>query len=227
MTTQFHSWTVTQNFGVSTAYGGAAGIFNFRLHASDPVPGSLPESRPFTINAPTANVRHVRRRVPDSPSIEVTPQPALISGLHRTRLRTEFNLRFVGAGGGPGVDLAASASTASDFSTTGSLHFIGQTLSAQEMLGEGMIIDGGITPPNSTTVYGIQILLINSPTTIVGGLASFAQRLERAISQASTNDLSSALGAFLRPSTIWAIVATEAHGLSVGLTLFGGLFSVH
>lgn len=225
--TEFRRWNVTQTFGASATCIASGGVFNYRLTAADPITSTLPPSRHFFVRAPSVNLQYSRRHLVDSPHYEIVSEPSFIYGKQRPRLSTVFDLIFAGAGGGPGIEVACNISTERHFSTTSNLHFLSPSLSAHQMRGPGVIIDGGFNDsPYGHNVVGMQILLIATPSEIFGGIVSLGRRLERVISAARSEGAFSAILETIRPSTMWAIVATEATGLSVGLTLFGGVFTV-
>ncbi|MGV8073130.1 MAG: hypothetical protein AB2L11_01015 [Syntrophobacteraceae bacterium] len=228
LNTQFRSWTVQGNFGGSVTWGGSVGLFNYRLTASQPVPGTEPHGHPFTVAAPSMARGNIRQRVPGSPSTEVTPHTPIISGTTSPTLRTTFGLFFGGAGGGPGIPVGGTFSTPRDPSTSCRLAFFGPSRSANDLRSTGAVVEGGITLPYSSTTAGVQILLINFPTELMGGTIAFARNLQSALAGRSWNvpDIFGFFGSFATPDSSIAVIGGLGRGVAAGLTVYGGGFRV-
>jgi hypothetical protein len=226
--TQFRNWTVQGNFGGSITVGASAGLFNYQLRASNPVPGTEPRGQPFNIPAPVMTRTNVRQSVPGGPSSELAPHATMISGMTNPQLRTSFSLTFVGGGGGPGIPIGGTYSTSRDPSSSCPLAFFGPSKSAMELSSAGVVVDGGITIPNTSNTVGVQVLLLNFPTEIVGGTATFARNLRTALEGRHWNipDIVGFFRSMVTPQTVIAAIGGFGHGLAAGLTVYGGGFRV-
>jgi hypothetical protein len=226
--TQFRNWTVQGNFGGSATWGASVGLFNYRLTASNPVPGTTPQGHPFTVAAPSMGQANVRQRVAGSPSTEVLPRTPIISGMTSPQLRTTFSLTFAGAGGGPGIPIGGTFSTSNDPSSRCPLVFARQSRSAMDLRSTGVVVDGGIPIPTTSSTVGVQILLINFPTEIMGGTIAFARHLETSLQGRgwSLPDIYRFFTSLVTPDSAVAVLGGFGHGLTAGLTVYGGGFRV-
>lgn len=222
MSTQFRNWRVVPRLGGSIDVGVGAGAFHFRLESSNPVRGTSPERQPFTVNAPTAAPRYVRQHVPGGPGSEVVAQPRRVSGLTSPRLDTRFGLSFAGAGAGPGVSIAGISSP-SDPSSTGTLLFSGMSRAAQNFIGEGFILEGGISDQTLTTA-GFQVIVLDCAWSLIGGSDQLVRRIQAY--RSSPGGLVPFIREVIGPRAAITAVAGIGTGFSVGLTLYTGVFMV-
>ena len=234
LATHYRDWTVVPRWSVSGGLAVAAGYYSYRLEGSRPClpPSGAPPGRvPFTdrhteplrdvLPAPTANVRYTRQTVAYGQAAVAPhePFPDVTSPFQR------YFMTFVAAGPSAGIP-SASTSTTRDPSFGGRVHYLDVGTepgrSAAEFRGEGFVLDGSF---GGGEVTSGQILFLDWPNTIVGGLAHFASRLQHAIE--SGQSLAQIANHYiLRPTSAVAVVGGYSSGWAAGVTLYLGRFFV-
>jgi hypothetical protein len=232
LATQFNRWQVLGEAGASGELRISAGVFRYRLLASDPVRGTGPARVPGYRPAQTHTVRYERAPVLGGSSAAVIPRPRDVPGYSSSPLRTSFALTFAGAGTGPGVPVEGSFSLPSDYASAGAVHFVGASRSAQQFRGLGFIIEAAGTAPSSVRSGAVQILVLSLPQEMVvgalGGAVYLAHRIESALTREGdgTRDWARLLWGIVGPEVAIAMVRGAGRGLTAGITLYLGVFGV-
>ena len=232
MTTAYQEWTVTPTSGRSSGIGPLAMTrCHFWLDGRSPVglpripsPRTEPVRRFAT--APAMGRHYEWAPAARGHGLDAVPRPGLVTEpLIAQHMR--YHLDFGGAGVSGGLPVSAAISTSADTSYGGALHFFstgaGHYRCAAEMSGEGVLLDGSFGVGQVTSG---QIVLINYPVTIFGGLASFVRRLDRAAQAGNAVGFWSGLLAYVTPETGLAFVAGYSAGASVGITAYAGEYII-
>lgn len=241
LTTHYQDWTITPRRSVSAGTVVSVGYFDYWLDGRRPYrppspspsqhhAGRVPFTDPHTdpvrdFNpAPTANVRYTRT-VASYGQAAVAPRPESLPELVLPHQR--FSLHFVAGGPGAGIRASGSFSTSSDPSYSGRLHYLnvgevpGRT--ASEFGGDGCVLD---VSAGFQEVLSAQIVGLDWPHEMGGGLAHMVRRLEHAIETGETLP-EIAVRYLFRPTSAWAIVGGYSSGLAAGVTLYLGFFVVN
>jgi hypothetical protein len=232
LVTQFNRWQALGEAGASGTFRVSAGVFRYRLLASDPVRGTGPARVPGYRPAQTHTVRHERVPVYGGSSAAVIPRPREVPGYSSSPLRTSSALTFAGAGTGPGKPIQGGYSVLSDYSIPGTVRFVGASRSAQQFRGLGAVIEAAGTAPCSVRLGAVQILVLSVPQEMVagavGGAFHLARRIESALAQEGegTTDWARLLWGFVGPEAAIAMVRGAGTGLAAGITLYLGMFGV-
>jgi hypothetical protein len=152
------------------------------------------------------------------------PANRLLVGGRIPRLVNNFSLGFAGIGPSFGIPVSAGVSTPLHDSTSGQVHFSGDTRRALDFSGEGMIIEiaGAILGMGGNS---LQILLFDAPHTLFGGSESIVRRVREAMSayHSSGGNLLSSLQSFFLNTAI-SFISGNYSGAGLGITLYLGRF---
>jgi len=221
----YFGWTITPVWGGGGSIGPAgAGVFRYRLEGTGYDSLQSGENvRTSAVRVPTTAVPHQRQRVMGGPGVEIAPRRDVMVVTSRPADPARFQLTFscLGLAVSP-IPLSGTFSTPSMPSRSGAVSFFGSTRRAADFNGEGHVVEWGAA---AGTGFSVQIMLIGTGLTLLGGPIDFARRVEEGLRQGAGNGPVQFLRGYLTPQTALAMVSGQAHGGSVGVTIYVGIVS--